>query len=65
MAVAMGLAVASFAVTGLAIFLIRYRGTRAQAAGVSAFALGHLVTLAFGFIHATVGPNRPLAGMTC
>jgi hypothetical protein len=61
MAVVIGLAVASFAAIGLAIFLFRYRGTRAQAAGVSAFALGVLVTVAFTLIHATVGPDHSLA----
>lgn len=63
MAVAMGLAVASFAITGLAIFLLRYRGTRARAAGLSAFALGLATTTGFIWIHATVGPDHPVAGM--
>jgi hypothetical protein len=63
MAVVIGMAVASFAVAGLAIFLFRYRGTRAQAAGLSAFALGLAVTVGFILIHATVGPDHVAAGM--
>jgi hypothetical protein len=63
MAVVIGLAVASFAASGLAIFLFRYRGTRARAAGMSAFALGLLVTGVFSLIHATVGPDRMAAGI--
>jgi hypothetical protein len=60
MALLIGFAVASFAVAGLAIFLFRYRGTRARAAGVSAFALGLTAISVFILIHATVGPDRPV-----
>jgi hypothetical protein len=63
MAVVIGMAVASFAVAGLAIFLFRYRSTRAQAAGLSAFALAFVPALGFTVIHATVGPDHPAAGM--
>jgi hypothetical protein len=63
MAVVIGMAVASFAVAGLAIFLVRYRGTRAQAAGLSAFALALVPAVGFTVIHATVGPDHAAGGM--
>ena len=63
MALLIGFAVASFAVAGLAIFLFRYRGTRARAAGLSAFALGLVAIAAFTLIHATVGPDHPVASI--
>src|SRR5262245_16179356 len=60
MALLIGFAVVAFAVAGLAIFLFRYRGTRARAAGLSAFALGLAAVAAFILIHATVGPDHPV-----
>ena len=63
MALLIGFAVASFALAGLAIFLFRYRGTRARVAGLSAFALGLAVIAVFILIHATVGPDHPVAGI--
>jgi len=61
MDVLIGFAIASFALVGLAIFLFRYRGSRARFAGLSAFALGLIAV--FIVIHATVGPDHPVAGI--
>ena len=63
MAVLIGFAIASFAFVGLAIFLFRYRGSRARFAGLSAFALGLGVIAVFILIHATVGPDHSVAGI--
>src|SRR6476659_4298290 len=60
MTLLIGFAVASFAVAGLAIFLFRYRGTRARVAGLSAFAFGLTAIAAFLLVHATIGPDHPV-----
>jgi hypothetical protein len=63
MALLIGFAIASLAVAGLAIFLFRYRGTRAKAAGLSAFALGLTAITVFILVHATVGPDHPVVAL--
>jgi hypothetical protein len=60
MVLLIGLAVASFAGVGLAIFLLGYRGTRARAAGLSAFALGLAVIAGFLLMHVTIGTDHPM-----
>jgi hypothetical protein len=61
MAVAIGLAVSTFAAAGLAIFVFCYRGTRAKAVGLSAFALGLAVTVVFTAIHASAAKRSEVS----